>query len=232
MAWHGMDDGPHILLHLYSMDCVNHGYGKWVLGPWPWGWELPKLSEILPNLKSDFYTRHIDVRLIWYSLMWYPSWTSKPFFNDGDGFYMDGNGYLFGKKLFSSTNEKINITISWYTSRLIRSVLPCKCRYPHQVSVDTHTMDPYQYVYHLPPLTLETPIGPRIQNSVQVISPPPPVRPKIPNKVHQRSSKPLWPTNWTQSYFFRGPFWGHYILYIFIVQINVVHVSVADLHTM
>jgi hypothetical protein len=44
-----------------------------------------------------------------------------------------------GKKLLSSTNEKINITVSWYTSRLIRSVLPCKCRYPHKVNVDTHT---------------------------------------------------------------------------------------------
>jgi hypothetical protein len=34
------------------------------MGPWTltMGMGTPKLSEILPNLKSDFYTRHIDVR--------------------------------------------------------------------------------------------------------------------------------------------------------------------------
>jgi len=93
MAWHDWWTS-----HTFApMDCVKHGYGKWVLGPWPWGWELPKLSEILPNSKSDFYTRHIDVRANLVFLNLVPIWTSNPFFSNGDGFYMDGNGDLFGE---------------------------------------------------------------------------------------------------------------------------------------
>jgi hypothetical protein len=97
MAWHGWWTS-HTFAPLFYGLCQAW---IWEMGPWTLTMGMGTAQIIWNFAKFEIwflYETHKCKGQFGISLIWYPSWTSKPFFSNGDGFYTDGNGDLFGKK--------------------------------------------------------------------------------------------------------------------------------------